>query len=63
MDQRQRIAAQRAMAREAIGKLRAVLELFGTEDGAVAGDDPGYEDFLARVDEIEDWVFGESAIA
>lgn len=63
MDQRQRIAMQRALVREAIGKLRAAEELFGVEDRAVADEDHGFEDFSARVDEFQAWVFEESGIA
>lgn len=32
MSQRERIAMQRALVREALGKLEAVTEFFGTED-------------------------------
>lgn len=37
MDRRQRIAMQRVLVREALGKLRAAEELFGVENGAVNG--------------------------
>jgi hypothetical protein len=61
MDRRQRVAAQRAMVREAIGKLRAAEELFGVEDRAV-GDD-GFREFSEKVSAFERWVFDESGIA
>lgn len=63
MDKRQRIAQQRAKAREALGLLRAATELFATEDGAVAGDDPGFDEWVAKIDEFERWIFAESVIA
>ncbi len=63
MDKRQRIAMQSALVREAIGKLRAAEELFGIEDGAVAGDDDGYRDFSEKIEAFEAWVFGDSALA
>lgn len=62
MDKRQRIAQQRALVREAIGKLRAAEELFGIEDGAVAGAETGYGDFVKKVDEFEAWIFDVSSI-
>lgn len=64
MDKRQRIAMQRAMVREAIGKLRAVEEMFAIEDEAVAGVDAAdFEQFSNRVSELEEWVFTDSALA
>lgn len=63
MDSRQRIAQQRALARAAIGQLRAVEELFGIEDGAVAGDGSAHAEFAKKVDEFEAWVFDASSIA
>lgn len=66
MDKRQRIAMQRAMAQEALGKLRAAAELFAAEDGAVAGD-PEHEDDLERwngkIANLENWLWGASPIA
>lgn len=63
MDSRQRIAMQRALVQEAIGKLRAAEELFGIEDGAVAGDDGGYRGFSEKIDALEAWMFGDNALA
>lgn len=63
MDQRQRIAMQRALVREAIGKLRAADELFGIEDGAIAGAERAHGAFVEKVDDFEAWVFGASSIA
>lgn len=64
MDRRQRIALQRAKVREAIGILRGVEELFCVEDGASAGpDDAGFVGFSGAVDELEAFIFNESAIA
>ena len=63
MEQRQRIAMQRALIREGLGKLRAAVELFGIEDAAVAGEDPSWHDFVTRIDEFERYIFDESPIA
>lgn len=63
MDQRQRIAMQRALVREAIGKLRAAEEMFGIEDGAIAGGERAHGEFAEKVDEFEAWVFDASSIA
>jgi len=63
MDQRQRVGMQRALVREGLGKLRAAVELFGIEDGAVAGEDPSWHDFVVRVDKLERYVFEDSPIA
>ncbi len=63
MDKRQRIAMQRALMREAFGKIEAATELFGIEDGAVAGDDPGFDEWDRRVQEWQDWVFAKSPIS
>lgn len=54
---------QRALMREAFGKIDAATELFSTEDGAVAGDDDEYEDWDKHVETFRDWVFSESPIA
>ena len=54
---------QRALVQEAMGKLKAAEELFGIEDGAVAGDSRDYDDFRARVQDLDNWIFGSSAIA
>lgn len=63
MDRRQRIAMQRALVREALGKLHAATELFSTEDGAVAGDDPGFLQWDAGIRQFETWCFGEGPLA
>lgn len=63
MDQRQRIGMQRAMVREAIGKLRAAEELFGVEAEFDGSAETGFDAFRGKVDELERWVFDESAIA
>jgi hypothetical protein len=63
MDKRQRIAMQRALVREALGKLRAVEELFGIEDGAVADDLSDLNDFTRKVNEFEAWVNDEGPLA
>ena len=63
MDQRQRVAMQRALVREALGKLHAAEELFGIEDGAVAGENVDCDEFIDRVHEFEEWLFSSSAIA
>lgn len=63
MDKRQRIAQQRALAHEALGKLKAAHELFGIEDGAVAGDNDDHAKWFKKVLELENWIFDESPIA
>lgn len=66
MDKRQRQAMQRVLACEALGKLKAATQLFGVEDGAVAGDEPGHSDFTRwekKLAEFEAWLWDESPIA
>lgn len=63
MDKRQRIAMQRALMREAFGKIDAVAEYFGSEDGAVAGEDTDFEEWERKVAAFRDWVWVESPIA
>lgn len=63
MDKRQRIALQRAMCREAIGKLRAAAEFFAAEDGAVSGITDDSIQFMDHVDELESWIFQESSLS
>ena len=63
MDQRQRIAMQRALVEEAFGKLSAAEQLFGIEDNAVSCDADEYSVFRDKVDEFRSWVFEESPIA
>ena len=63
MKQRQRIAMQRALAEEALGKLRAARQLFGVEDSADGDDRRDLEAWDARIKEFEAWLWGESPIA
>lgn len=63
MDKRQRIAMQRALIREAFGKIEAATELFGIEDGAVAGDDQRFNEWEEKVQAFQDWFFAKSPIA
>lgn len=63
MDKRQRIAIQRAMCREAIAKLRAAAEFFAAEDDAISGATDDCAQFMEHVDDLEEWLFQESAIA
>ena len=63
MDQRQRIATQRALMREAFGKIDAATEFFGTETGAVAGDDPGFAEWERKVAEFKAWIWEASPVA
>lgn len=63
MDKRQRVAMQRALMREAFGKIDAVAEHFGCEDGAVAGESNDFEEWERKVAEFKDWVWDESPIA
>lgn len=61
MDSRQSNAQARALAREAIGKLRAAQEWIGT---SVAGDKMReFQDFDDRVSELERWIFEESVMS
>jgi hypothetical protein len=62
MDQKQRIAMQRVKVREAVGILRGVGELFGTETTA-SGDGYGFDEWDKAVSEFEEWVFSQSPIA
>lgn len=64
MTRRERICHQRALVREAIGKLRAVEELFGAEEGSLS-DTSGLalEAFSQKVNEFESWVFDEGPLA
>ncbi|MGY3961444.1 DUF6835 domain-containing protein [Aeromonas popoffii] len=62
--QKERIAMQRAMAEEAIGKLKAIRQLFGAEVGDAC--DAGISDLEAwdkKLREFEAWVWDESPIA
>lgn len=65
MTRLQRIALQRAKVQEAIGLLKAVGEMFGTEDYGQAASD-GAKDFemwTRQCEDFENWVFSESPIA
>lgn len=69
MNQKQRIATQRSLTQEALGKLRAASELFSVEDECDAhteahrraADD--YARFDEKVREFEEWLWNESPIA
>lgn len=63
MTQRERIAMQRAMAEEAIGKLKAIRQLFGAESSADSSDMRDLEAWDKRIKELEAWIWGESPIA
>lgn len=63
IDKRQRVAQQRAKAREAIGILHGISELFGTEDGYVAGDSDDLEKWQIELQDYENWIFQRSPIA
>ena len=54
---------QRAMAEEAIGKLKAIRQLFGAEVSADSNDTRDLEAWDKRIRELEDWIWGESPIA
>ncbi len=65
MKKKERICMQRAMAEEAIGKLKAIRQLFGAEDTDDACD-TGMSELKAwdeKFREFEAWVWGESPIA
>jgi len=63
MDKRQRIAIQRALACDAIGKLNAASQYFSAEDGAVAGTDGDFSEWESKVQEFVRWLWEESPIA
>lgn len=66
MNQKQRIVQQRVLLAEAIGKLRAIDELFGAEDfhpsqtGREMGPLNGWQEGRKR---FEAWAYDESPIA
>lgn len=62
MTQRERIAQQRALAEEALGKFKAISQLFGAEEGW-DGRDTGLSEWQIRVKEWEEWIFNASPIA
>lgn len=61
MDQRQRLAVQRELAHEAIGKLRAIQEYFGVETSPTVYTE--FVDFEDKLNEFETWLFELSPIA
>ena len=65
MNQRQRLAMQRTMAREALAKLISVGEFFGCEDNDAdpQGSQEEYEQWSAKIEEFKKWVDEESPIA
>ena len=69
MNQRERIAMQRALASEAIGKLVAVTQYFGVEDEVDMQESiretamKDYDEWEAKMKEFIDWVWDESPIA
>lgn len=61
MNQLQRCAQQRVLAQEALGKLKAITELFGTEDHVTT---TGlYLAWEEKLKEFEEWIWDESPIA
>lgn len=66
MKKKERICMQRAMAEEAIGKLKAIRQMFGAEDSDDVFNAAGMSDFKAwdeKLREFEAWVWDESPIA
>ena len=63
MNGQQRIGLQRALVQEALGKLRAVSELFQVEDGMVTGMPDDLDLWQTRLAEFEAWVFDESPLS
>ena len=69
MNQRERMATQRALASEAIGKLVAVTQYFGVEDEVDMAEHirkasiEDYSIWEEKVKEFIDWVWDESPIA
>lgn len=68
MKQKERIAMQRALAEEALGKLRAISQLFGAEDESCNAaielrDTADYKAWAKKVGELSEWIWGESPIA
>jgi len=54
---------QRALAEEALGKLKAIRQLFGAEESADSGDMRDLKAWDKRIVELEGWIWGESPIA
>lgn len=69
MNHRERRAAQRALASEAIGKLVSVSQYFGVEDEVDMQESiretamKDAEEWEAKLKEFIDWVWDESPIA
>ncbi|AAN55697.1 hypothetical protein HRJ35_14915 [Shewanella oneidensis MR-1] len=63
MTKKERIAIQRSMAEEALGKLKAIRQLCGAEDSSDSSDMQEVEIWTNRIKELEDWLWGESPIA
>lgn len=69
MNQRERIAIQRALASEAIGKLVAITQYFGVEDDVDLQESirktaiKDHEEWEAKMKEFIEWVWDESPIA
>ncbi|MCS6257483.1 hypothetical protein G3456_22105 [Shewanella baltica] len=54
---------QRALAEEAIGKLKAIRQLFGAEESADSDDTSGLDAWDSKINELADWIWSESPIA
>jgi hypothetical protein len=63
MNRKARIAQQRVLVQEAIGKLRAASELFGIEEGDLSGSYADYHNWDDAIDKFEKYVFDESPLA
>ncbi|MGL5994742.1 MAG: hypothetical protein ACRCZ8_14680 [Aeromonas sobria] len=63
MKQKARIAMQRALAEEAIGKLKAIRQLFGAEESTDSNDTSDLDAWDSKIDELTDWIWSESPIA
>ena len=64
MNRLERIATQRMMAREVIGKLKAITELFGVDDEHMSyADSVEFYEWSKKVEEFDEWIFGESPLA
>lgn len=61
MKTHQRLALQRALAQEAIGKLRAVGDLFGLEDLPL-GENQDRKDWDEMIAQFENWLSKESPL-
>ena len=69
MRQRERTARQRILAEEALGKLRAVTQLFGVEDEVDMSEhmhQQSLNDYVIweeKIKEFAEWIWDESPIA